>query len=267
MAGGVMFEHDTPQTSTVRLVRPDGSGAHDIPLPCNNPCIGLGGGPSWLTNHRISYVVVNGPIDAAGNAASVAIFTARPDGSDVQMFTPRAAEGRFEYSNMRLSPDHSYVTFRRTDLALGRSALFRADPDGRHPRQLTPFSLDAEINDLSTARHGPTKDLLVFESYGRGDPDKTFVDIATVPTTCRSLAECTSKIVWLTDNAATGRRNGNPQWSPDGSSLVFTDRASIDIKDVEIWTMRYLGTQRRKISNSPDFDFRPTWGVRNGGRA
>jgi Tol biopolymer transport system component len=167
---------------------------------------------------------------------------------------------------MRLSPDHSYVTFRRTDLAFGRSALFRADPNGRHPRQLTPFALDAEINDLSTARRGPTKDLLVFESYGRGDPDKTFVDIATVPTTCGSLAECTSKIIWLTDNAATGRRNGNPQWSPDGSSLVFTDRASIDIKDVEIWTIRYLGTQRRKISNSPDFDFRPTWGVRNGGR-
>jgi Tol biopolymer transport system component len=197
----------------------------------------------------------------------VVVFTARPDGSDIRRFSRRADEGRFEYSNLRLSPDQSYVTFRRTDLALGRSALFRADPDGQHPRQLTPFSLDAEVNDLSTARGGPTKDLLVFESFGRGDPDKTFVDIATVPTTCGSLAECTSKIVWLTDNAATGRRNANPQWSPDGSSLVFTDRPSIDVNDAEIWTMRYLGTQRRKISNSPDFDFRPTWGVRNGGRA
>jgi Tol biopolymer transport system component len=165
-----------------------------------------------------------------------------------------------------VSPDHSYVTFRRTDLTIGRSALFRADPDGRHPHQLTPYALNAEVNDLSTARRGPTKSLLVFESYGRGDRDKTFVDIATVPTTCGSLADCTTKIVWLTDNAATGRRNANPQWSPDGSSIVFTDRASIDVNDVEIWTMRYLGTQRRKISNSPDFDFRPSWGVRAGGR-
>lgn len=154
------------------------------------------------------------------------------------------------------------MTFRRTDLAIDRSALFRADPDGRHLRQLTPFSLNVEINDLSTAQRGPTKDLLVFESFGRGDPDKTFVDIGTVPTTCGSLEDCTSKIVWLTDNAATGRRNANPQWSPDGSSLVFTDRANVDDRDSEIWTMRYLGSQRRNVSTSPDFDFRPTWGVR-----
>ena len=60
----VMYEHDTPQTSTVRLVRPDGTGTHDIPLPCTGPCIGISGGPTWLTNHRIAYVVVNGPIDA-----------------------------------------------------------------------------------------------------------------------------------------------------------------------------------------------------------
>lgn len=262
----VMFEHDTPQPSTVRLVHPDGTGAHDIPLPCTGACIGISGGPTWLTNHRIAYVVVNGPVDDNGIAASVAVFTARPDGSDVRRFSPAADEGRFEYSHLRLSPDHSYVTFRRTDLVVGRSALFRADPDGRHPHQLTPYALDAEVNDLSTALRGPTKDLLVFESFGRGDPDKTFADIATVPTTCGSLKDCASKIVWLTDNAATGRRNANPNWSPDGSSIVFTDRASVDITDAEIWTMRYLGTQRQKISDSPDFDFRPTWGVRAGSR-
>lgn len=258
----IMYEHDTPQTSTVRLSRPDGSGVHDIPLPCTGPCIGISGAPMWLTDHRISFGVVNGPIDPAGNAASVVLFTARPDGSDVRRFSPPEAEGRYEYSHLRLSPDHSYVTFRRTDLAIGRSALFRADPAGQNPHQLTPFSLDVDVNDLSTARRGASRDLLVFESFGRGDPNKTFVDIATVPSTCGSLADCAAKTVWLTDNAATGRRNANPNWSPDGSSIVFTDRASVNINDAEIWTMRYLGTQRRKISNSPDFDFRPTWGVR-----
>jgi Tol biopolymer transport system component len=257
----VMYEHDNPQTSTLRLVHPDGTGAHDIPLPCTDPCIGISGGPTWLTNHRIAYVVVNGPIGADGNAASVAVFTARPDGSDVRRFSPKADEGRFEYSHLRLSPDRSYVTFRRGDLAVGRSALFRADPDGRHPHQLTSYALDADVNDLSKARRGPTKDLLVFESFGRGDAGKTFVDIATVPTTCGSLSDCASKTVWLTDNGATGRRNANPNWSPDGSSIVFTDRASVDISDAEIWTMRYLGGSRRQISMSPDFDFRPTWGV------
>ena len=66
---------------------------------------------------------------------------------------------------------------------------------------------------------------------------------------------------------AAFRRNANPNWSPDGSSIVFTDRATIDLNDAEIWTMQYLGTQRRKISDSPDFDFRPTWGVQQGHRS
>ena len=67
-------------------------------------------------------------------------------------------------------------------------------------------------------------------------------------------------MVWLTDNAATGRRNANPHWSPDGRNIVFTDRAGIDTEDVEIWTMRYGGADRRQISTSPRFDYRPDWG-------
>ena len=84
-----------------------------------------------------------------------------------------------------------------------------------------------------------------------------------VPATCTSLADCTSKIVWMTDNGATGRRTSNPQWSPDGSSLVFADRSSIDNPDAEVWTMRFGGTEadRRNISNSTNFDFRPAWGI------
>ena len=158
------------------------------------------------------------------------------------------------------------MTFRRTTSRSDGPRCSAQTPTGATRTSSPPYALNAEVNDLSTARRGPTKDLLVFESFGRGDPDKTFVDIATVPTSCGSLTDCTSKIVWLTDNAATGRRNANPNWSPDGSSIVFTDRASVDVTDAEIWTMRYLGTQRQKISDSPDFDFRPTWGVRAGSR-
>jgi dipeptidyl aminopeptidase/acylaminoacyl peptidase len=102
----------------------------------------------------------------------------------------------------------------------------------------------------------------VFQSPGRGDPNATFADIGFVPATCTSLADCTSKIVWMTDNKATGRRTSNPQWSPDGSSLFVVDRSSVNDPNAEIWTTRFGGTEseRRNISNSVNFDYRPARG-------
>jgi len=38
---------------------------------------------------------------------------------------------------------------------------------------------------------------------------------------------------------------------------VFTDRANIDTEDVRIWTARYATDERREISTSPRFDYRP----------
>ena len=58
-----------------------------------------------------------------------------------------------------------------------------------------------------------------------------------------------------------GRRNANPHWSPDGRDYVFTDRANIDTEDVQIWTTRVRHrAERREISTSARFDYRPDWG-------
>lgn len=170
-------------------------------------------------------------------------------------------DGKFEDLYLRVSGDRSYVTFLRISDELSTAALFRMDRDGGDLHQLTPYAINAGVNDLSTAEHGPTKDLLVSESFGRGAPAATFGDLATVPTTCTSLADCTARIHWLTDNGATGWRNANPQWSPDGRSIVFTDRPSIDVEVANIFTTRWNGAHRRQISTSPEFDYRPTWGV------
>ncbi len=256
----IAYEHDDPVSGTIHLVHPDGSDDHVFDVGCFDPCAATGS-PTWLSNDRLAFVLVNGPFDPdTGNAASAVLWSAHVDGSEIRRLSPRGIEGVYEENYLHVARDHSYVTFRRTRNSDGASALFRRSIDRSSLQQLTPWALRAEVNDLSTASSGPTKDLIVFESYGRGDPDATFVDIATVPATCPSLSACTAQIHWLTDNGATGRRNANPQWSPNGSSLVFTDRSSIDEPNVEIWTMRYGGTERRKISTSVDFDYRPTWG-------
>jgi len=254
----IVYQHDQGDSETIHLVRPDGRGDHVVDVGCVNPCKAAAG-PTWLSNERIAFTLVSG-LSNPNNGESIALYTARIDGRNVRRLSEPSSDGVYEEQYLRAAPDHRYLTFLRRRIADETAALFRVAPDGTELRQLTPYSLRVDVNDLSTARRGPTKDLLVFESGGRGDPTKPFVDLGTVPATCRSLSDCTSKIRWLTDNAATGRRNGNPQWSPRGTSLVFTDRASGAEPNVEIWTMRYPESTRRKISTSPNFDYRATWG-------
>jgi Tol biopolymer transport system component len=257
----IAYEHDTADNASIHLVRPSGRDDHVLDVGCVDLCVAAASA-TWLSNKRLAFTLVKGPFDEqTGAAASVAIWSARVDGSHVRRLSDPASEGVYEEARLHVSRDRSYWTFERFRNADGTAALFRSAPDGSHLRQLTPWDLRADVFDLSTARRGPAKDLIVFESYGRGDPDATFVDIATVPATCRSLAKCTAKIHWLTDNGATGRRNANPQWSPDGHSLVFTDRPSIDEPNADIWTMRLGGSVRRQISTSPNFDYRPAWGA------
>jgi hypothetical protein len=253
----IAYQHLGPEPGTVRLVRADGSDGYVLKVPCNDPCLEVGV-PTWLSNDELAVSRVFGPIDKHDNAAEALLWTVRPDGTELHRLSPASAAGKFEDAYVHASRDGSYLVFMRRRLSDGATALFRMDDHGL--QRITPWGLGIEVNDVSTAASGPTEDLVLFEAYGRGDPDATFVDLGTVPATCSSPSGCRQAIVWLTDNAASGRRNANPHWSPNGKNLVFTDRANIDTEDVEILTMRYGDTESRTISTSPRFDYRPDWG-------
>jgi Tol biopolymer transport system component len=255
----IAYAHGTNDGSTVRLVHPSGRGNHRLAVPCQDPCIDVNS-PSWLSNHLLAVQRVFGPIDANDNAAEALLWTVRADGTHLRRLSPQSASGKFEDAYVHAGPQGSYLVFMRRRLSDGATALFRMDADGTHLHRITPWGLGVEISDVSTALEGPTRDLVLFEAYGRGDPDATFVDLGFVPATCTTPTACRKAIVWLTDNRASGRRNANPHWSPNGRNLVFTNRANIDTENVEIWTMHYGSTQRRQISNSPRFDYRPDWG-------
>ena len=256
----VAYGREEGDSVRIRLVRPDGSDNHEVTVPCPAEFCGEFS-PTWLSSKRIAFSQVRGPFDEEGNAASAVLFGIGVDGDGFTRLSQPGIDGIYEDQYLRVSARGDYRIFKRLRTADLRAALFRADLHGRSVTQITPWSLNADVYDLSTAQHGASRDLLVFESYGRGTSEQTYVDLAVVPATCPSLTSCTRQIRWLTDNAATGRRNANPQWSPDGRSLVFTDRSSIATEDVQIWTQRFPAGQRRLISTSPDFDYRPAWGV------
>ena len=236
----------------------NGKQDHRLPVGCKDPCLGIGT-PTWISNKRLFFVKVKGPI-VDDTAAEALEWSVDIDGSDPFRMSDKRDAGKYEDSRAQVSPDGSFVTWTRVRLSDGKSTIMRVDVDGDDPAPILPWGLGVEVYDLSRATSGPTQGLVLFEAYGRGDPDATFVDLGTVPWLCNGVKQCRKKIDWLTNNKASGRRNANPHWSPDGRDYVFTDRESIDTEDVQIWTTEYGTDERREISTSQRFDYRPDWG-------
>jgi Tol biopolymer transport system component len=250
----VLYGRETPDSVGTRMISVDGKRDRAIQLGCSDPCAGTIAA-TWLTNQRIAFTKVIGPFDLPNDSArSAVLYTAKPDGSDVRRLSPRGIDGVYEDSYARLAPDGRYLTFLRGRNDALSTAVFRMRPDGSDVRQLTPWDLRAENYDLSPAG------LIVFETFGKGDPAGTGRDLASVPADCGSLTACTRKIRYLTNNGTSGRRSSNPAWSPDGSHLTFAARPSIEDENADIWTMRANGSDRRRVSTSPAFDYRPDWG-------
>ena len=69
----------------------------------------------------------------------------------------------------------------------------------------------------------------------------------------------------MTHNGAGPATSFNPSWSPDGTRIAFTNVLPSPNPDgpaiSDIWTVRPSGGDRRRVSHSPRFEFRPDWGV------
>jgi Tol biopolymer transport system component len=263
----VAFERDQSDGSAqIHIVGADGRGAHAVELGCVDPCA-ADVDPGWTpSGRRIVFTPVIGPFDQVnGSARSAVLHTANLDGSGVRRLSQPGIDGVFEDYRARFAPGGKYLIFERVRNRDLHVAVFRMRPDGSHVHQLTPWRLDGDVADVSPATYGPTKDLVVFETFGQGPPEGAQQDIATVPATCGSLADCTSKIRYVTRNGAGPATSFNPSWSPDGTRIAFAnvlpppEPDSLAIGD--IWTVRPNGSDRHRVSHSPRFEFRPDWGA------
>ena len=254
----ILFARNHDETAELRVVPVAGGPAPAVPLPCRAGCIGYDKG-TWLSNQRIAFTKYV-ESDQYKNGYAGILYSARVDGTRIRRLSPQGPDGLYEEMYARPAPDHTFLVFSRERIRDGSAAVFRMAPDRTDVRRLTPWKLQAQLPHLSPATSGPTAGLIVFQSYGEGNPEGSSRDLVTVPADCASPAACRAAIAYVTHNGMGTGRASNPAWSPDGSHLVFAGRPSEDDVDCEIVTMAFDGTDKLTISTSPYFDYRPDWG-------
>jgi len=262
----VAFERDYPDGSAdIVVVGSDGRGERVLDLGCDDPCA-LDVAPSWTPDGRhLIFTRVIGPFNQVGDSATSAVLW-RTDlaGADVVRVSEPGIDGAFEDYHASFAPAGYMVFIRVRNGDIGPT-VFRMNADGTGVRQLTPWSLAADLPFVSPASGGPSQDLVVFEA---APPGSTGL-VATVPADCRPLASCARQVRNLTSPLLPStdpftRANFNPAWSPDGSHVVYVNYRFVGPTDSvrgDIWTMRWDGADKQALSTSPLFEFRPYWGV------
>lgn len=74
------------------------------------------------------------------------------------------------------------------------------------------------------------------------------------------MAQCERRIRYLTSPTAAPIVYLNPDWSPDGRRIVAF-RSDRSTGAADLWTMRWDGRDKRRLTTSPLFEMRPDWGA------
>jgi len=255
----ILFERDYPDGSTrIVVMGIDGRGKRVLDLGCVDPCVG-DQAPSWTPDGRhVVWTRLVGPFDQPNESArSAVLWVSDLRGRHIRRLSPPGIDGIFEEYHAEFGPsgDMVLVRIRNSDI---KATIIRRSLDGERQTRLTRWSLGGDLPDISPTRRGPSRDLVVFETYGTGAPDGVAPAIATVPADCHSTRDCADEIRYLTSPHAWPAEHFNPAWSPDGRRIVFarfTPEPTLDI-----FTMRWNGTDRERVTRAPAFDFRPDWG-------
>ncbi len=260
----VAFERDIPdptygEVGTLGIVGANGRGERVLDVGCVDPCFSSNQ-PTWTPDGRhLIFERVIGPIDSQGNAVSAALWQTDLEGEHLRRITPSWVDGRFEDTWAQFAPG-GYLVLARLRLATDTVAVFRMNLDGTGACRLTPWRLNADLPDVSPATSGPTKDLIVFETYGHGGPPPgKSSSVATASAQCRG----DHRPRYLTSPKALPVQNFNPTWSPDGRQVAYVRFKYLDSDPIvhgDIWRMRWNGEDKRPVSELDVFEFRPNWG-------
>ena len=188
-------------------------------------------GPTWSPDgSKIAFAMVSG-------TGSYDIFVMNSDGSDIQQLT---TENGFDPS---WSPDGARILFRSTRLS--GPGIYVMDANGDNEEPLTADPTDKEpawspdmsrivfVRRVLTPDGFPEPQIHVMNADGSG-------------------------IVQITTHDSINARREAPEWSPDGTQIVYED-GSRGADEHEIYVMSADGTNQHNISNNPYDDGSPAW--------
>ena len=202
-------------------------GSACVDLGCTDPCVG-DVAPTWGPDgETIWFTRVVGPFDEASNAASAVLWTADLKGRHVRRVSKAGLVGVYEEYAAKFLPNGDRVVVRiqnpTTLDAPVRSAAVRTDRRGNEVT-LTDYAIDADTLDVSPATHGPTKGLVVFETFGHhGAPEGEASAVATVPSDCPTTAACMAESE-LPDTADARPVGSGRELQPDLVAGRLADR-------------------------------------------
>jgi Tol biopolymer transport system component len=198
--------------------------------------------------------------DAPNDNFTSNIWRANADGTGLTPLTSASAEGAGS-SVPQWSPDGSKIVFISSRKLDGTDApnanftinIWRANADGT---ELTPLT-NATANGAHSfgPKWSPDGSKVVFSSFR--SLDGTDAPNANHTSNIWRLNADGTGLTPLTDDTARGARSGEPQWSPDGSKVLFSSSRKLDGTDASnanitsnIWRVNADGTGLMPLTNA-----------------
>jgi Tol biopolymer transport system component len=230
----IAFDDGNNNHVEVFTMNADGSDRHQV-----THLAGITGDPSWSPGGNLLVFDRFTPNGCCAN-----IWTVHPDGTGLRRVTHftsgnPAAEPEF-------SPDGQQIAFTQTLGGANLNAIFVMRANGSDIRQVTPLQMDA-----AHPKWSPDGRRIIFNNDFHTLPNGLNVgDIFTIRPDGTGLKR-------LTDVIPLGEADYRPDYSPDGTMIVFNQL--VPHQPPAVLTMKADGTNSKVIHGN---GFAPDWGPR-----
>lgn len=164
------------------------------------------------------------------------LFLMSEDGDDVKQLTSDDSDDR----RPSWHPSGSKILFESN--RNGRNQLFELDLSNR---SITKIGIADSFSEIIFSNYSPNGRQIAFSSKRKDeDPNLYIADVSG------------DNLRQVTNN---NFRTLYPNWSPDGSRLVFFSRHETNNEDDEIYTINLDGTNIQRLTNWPKHNFCPRW--------